>query len=81
VLLPALLMLDLQLPDMSGIDVIQQIRQDESLKYIKVIVITADLPRVAEARAHADAVLVKPVDYAQIMQTIETVMKSPEGEN
>ena len=80
-LLPALLMLDLHLPDMSGIDVIQQMRQDERLKHIKVIVITADLPRVAEARVYADAVLVKPVDYAQIMETIETVMKSTAGEN
>ena len=81
VLLPSLLMLDLQLPDMSGIDVIQRMRQDERLKHIKVIVITADLPRVAEARIHADAVLVKPVDYAHILETIETVMKSSAGEN
>ncbi len=75
-LVPALLLLDLQLPDMSGLDVIAHMRQDERLQDTKVIVITADLPNVTEARQHADAVLVKPVDYAQIKQTLSELMDS-----
>jgi CheY-like chemotaxis protein len=76
-LVPALLMLDLQLPDMSGLHVIKRMREDERLKHTKIIVITADLPRVTEARQHADAVLVKPVDYAQIMQALTDLLDSP----
>ena len=69
-------MLDLELPDMSGLHFIARMREDERPKNTKIIVITADLPRVAKARQHADAVLVKPVDYALIMQALTDLLNS-----
>ena len=74
---PALLLLDLKLPDMSGLEVIDRMRQDDRLKNTKVAVITADLSQVNEAHQHADVVLVKPVDYTQIRETLAELLNAP----
>jgi DNA-binding response OmpR family regulator len=65
-LAPALIILDLHLPHISGIDILRQIRQDASLAKIHVIVTTADSVRAATVQDQADLVMVKPISVVQL---------------
>ncbi len=63
---PAMVVLDLHLPHVSGRDILQHIRADERLKNIRVILATAD-PHMAESlRSDADLVLLKPISFSQL---------------
>jgi len=62
---PDLVVLDLNLPHRSGIDVLESIKTDADLKAIPVVLLTSsDSPGDIEAayRNHANAYLVKPMD-------------------
>lgn len=63
---PALVILDVALPDISGIDVLKTIRGDSHLSKTRIVMTTA-FPRLAQkARDSADVVLLKPVSYAKL---------------
>lgn len=74
---PDLVVLDLNLPKQSGIDVLESIKTDDDLKTIPVVVLTgSDAPDDIEAayRRHANAYLVKPMDideYESIATQVE----------
>ncbi len=57
---PDLILLDLYLPHVSGLDILASIRKNERLKKTMVIVITAN------AEHSADLTLVKPVSVTQV---------------
>lgn len=62
---PDLVVLDLNLPNRSGVDVLESIKTDNDLKVIPVVLLTSsDSPGDIEAayRRHANAYLVKPMD-------------------
>jgi two-component system cell cycle response regulator DivK len=63
---PALIILDLHLPHVSGRKILHQIRQDENLAKAHVIVTTADAVRAATVQDEADLVLIKPVSLIQL---------------
>ncbi len=65
-LAPALIILDLHLPHVSGIDILHQIRQDAALAKVHVIVTTADSVRAMTIQDEADLVLIKPVSVLQL---------------
>jgi CheY-like chemotaxis protein len=63
---PDAVMLDLHMPHVSGVDIMEQIRADERLAETQVIVATAD-PRLADAlQDDADLVLIKPISFSQL---------------
>lgn len=63
---PAIIVLDLHLPETMGSDILRQIREDERLIGTRVIVATAD-PRTAELiQDDADLVLIKPTTFSQV---------------
>ncbi len=63
---PALVALDLHLPQVSGREILRHIRADARLSDTKIIIISAD-PRMADTlREEADLVLIKPVSYRQV---------------
>jgi PAS domain S-box-containing protein len=71
---PGLIMLDLNLPDMPGIDVLEQLLADDHTKAIPVIIISADaMPFQIEKliKAGATDYLTKPLDIVQFLKTIE----------
>ena len=50
--LPSLILLDLKMPGMSGIDTLRQIRADERLRNIPVVVVTSSALETDEAEAY-----------------------------
>lgn len=63
---PAVVVLDLHLPHVSGSELLAQIRADERLAKTRVMLATAD-PLMAEPlRGQADLVLIKPISFHQI---------------
>jgi DNA-binding response OmpR family regulator len=63
---PHLVVLDLHLPNVSGADILRQIRADERLASTHVIIATADMTMAENLRKDADEVLIKPVSFSQL---------------
>jgi CheY-like chemotaxis protein len=70
---PAVLLLDLKLPKVDGLEVLQQIRSDEKLKFIPVVVLTSsreERDMVASYALGVNAYVVKPVDFHEFVNAI-----------
>jgi CheY-like chemotaxis protein len=68
---PHLILLDLRLPKIDGQEVLEEIKADEELRQIPVVVLTtseAERDLVRAYQNHANSYLVKPVDFAQFAQ-------------
>lgn len=65
---PDLVILDLRLPGVPGVKLLQLIRGSERLASTKVIVVSADATLTEYVREKADLVLVKPVGYNQLRE-------------
>ncbi len=64
--LPVLIILDLHLPKISGDELLRQIRADDRLASVRVMLATAD-PLLAETlHDSSDLVLLKPVSFIQL---------------
>jgi CheY-like chemotaxis protein len=71
---PAVLLLDLKLPKVDGLEVLQQIKSDEKLKMIPVVVLTSsreERDMVASYRLGVNAYVVKPVDFHEFVNAIK----------
>ena len=71
---PAVLLLDLKLPKVDGLEVLQQIKSDEKLKLIPVVVLTSSHEEkdvVASYKLGVNAYVVKPVDFHQFVEAIK----------
>lgn len=65
-IIPEVVILDLHLPYVSGIDILHQIRQEARLAKCRVVIVTADLFRAEPLRTEADLVLIKPISFNQL---------------
>lgn len=63
---PAVIILDLHLPHVSGDKILGVIRQTESLAQTQVIITTADATLAAALRQPSDLVLIKPISFLQL---------------
>ena len=73
---PDVILLDLHLPDMSGIDVLGRLRADPSTTSIPVVVVSADATPDRMARLDTTSVaayLTKPIDVRELLRVIESV--------
>jgi len=71
---PAVLLLDLKLPKVDGLEVLRQIKSDEKLRMIPVVVLTSsreERDMVASYRLGVNAYVVKPVDFHQFVNAIK----------
>jgi DNA-binding response OmpR family regulator len=66
VAVPDLVLLDLNLPVVSGETILQAIRADQRLSGTRIIVTTGESHRAQEMQSRADLVLVKPVSAIQL---------------
>lgn len=63
---PHIVVLDLRMPDMDGNIILAQIRKDERLSKVNVILATADAAFADALESQADLVLLKPVSFSQL---------------
>jgi CheY-like chemotaxis protein len=71
---PAVLLLDLKLPKVDGLEVLQQIRSDEKLKMIPVVVLTSSREEkdlVTSYKLGVNGYVVKPVDFHEFVNAIK----------
>lgn len=73
---PGLILLDLNLPRMNGFEVLDVIKEDDSLKCIPVVVLTtsqAEQDILQSYNLHANAYVTKPVDLDQFTAVIKSI--------
>jgi CheY-like chemotaxis protein len=73
---PDLILLDLNLPRKDGRQVLQEIKNDENLRHIPVVVLTtsqADEDILRSYQLHANAYVTKPVDFDQFIQAVRQI--------
>jgi CheY-like chemotaxis protein len=71
---PAVILLDLKLPKVDGLEVLQQIRSDERLKMIPVVVLTSsheEKDMLASYQLGVNAYVVKPVDFHEFVNAVK----------
>jgi CheY-like chemotaxis protein len=72
---PDLMILDVMLPRLNGLEVLSELRRDEQLRDIPVIVVTAwSYAAEAAAAAGADVFLAKPFEPDYLAQTVEELV-------
>jgi two-component system response regulator len=73
---PDLILLDLNLPKKDGREVLAEIKADERLSHIPVVVLTtsgANEDILASYRLHANAYVTKPVDFEQFIRVVRQI--------
>jgi CheY-like chemotaxis protein len=74
---PDLVLLDLNMPRMGGIEVLREIAKEPSLRTIPVVVLTTSAAPLDVQRAYqscANSYVVKPVKFSDFLILIETIM-------
>ena len=73
---PQIVLLDLNLPKMSGLDVLRRVRADEKTRLLPVIVLTSskeDEDIISSYALGANAYVRKPVDFGQFAEAVRTL--------
>ena len=76
---PDLIIMDIQLPEVSGLDVTRWLKEDEELKSIPVIAVTAFAMKGDEERIRkggCEAYLSKPISVAKFLETVRTYVQA-----
>ena len=74
---PDLILMDIQLPEVSGLEVTKWIKDDDELKSIPVIAVTAFAMKGDEEKIRSggcEAYIAKPISVSSFLQTIEKVL-------
>ena len=70
---PAVILLDLKLPKVNGLEVLKQVKADPKLKYIPTVILTSSREEqdvIAGYDLGANAYVVKPVEFASFTRAI-----------
>jgi CheY-like chemotaxis protein len=73
---PAIILLDLNMPKMNGIEFLAVIKKEEELKRIPVIVLTTsrgELDKIQSFDLGVAGYMIKPVDYQQFVEVMRTI--------
>ena len=76
--LPAVLLLDIKMPRMDGLEVLREVRDNPALKQLPVVVLTSSREETDLARSWdlgVNAYVVKPVDSEQFFHAVKTLGK------
>ena len=72
---PGIILLDLRLPKVHGLEVLKSIKSDPKLSSIPVVILTtskAEMDMVKAYSLHANSYLVKPVDFMKFTELMTT---------
>jgi two-component system alkaline phosphatase synthesis response regulator PhoP len=80
---PDLMLLDLMMPDLGGVRVLEELRGDPALADVPVIVVTGKLEAVSSLRALLgdDNVFVKPFGVAELLERVSAVTRGQERQS
>ena len=73
---PDIILLDLNLPQKDGREVLEEIKTDENLKRIPVVILTtskAEEDIVKSYDLHANSYITKPVDFDQFIRVVKSI--------
>jgi signal transduction histidine kinase/response regulator RpfG family c-di-GMP phosphodiesterase len=75
---PDLILLDLHLPDISGLEVLEHLREDPNTSLIPVVIVTSDATpeqarRLLASGAHS--YMTKPVDIASMLRLLDSILE------
>ena len=76
--LPDLILLDLNLPRKSGLEVLAELKADPVLKLIPVVVLTTSKSEEDIVRAyghHANCYIIKPMDFDQFTRVVQSIQQ------
>ncbi len=81
--LPQLILMDIQLPGMNGIDALKALRADARTAHIPVVAVTASVmqqDRTLITQAGFDGYVGKPISVREFLGAVETALKGRSGE-
>lgn len=73
---PAVVLLDLKMPKVDGLDVLREMRSDPNLRAIPVVMLTSsreDQDIIESYRLGVNAYVVKPVDFHQFIESVKSL--------
>lgn len=73
--IPDLILMDIQLPEVSGLEIIKWMKEDDELQHIPIVAITAFAMKGDEERIRAggcEAYLSKPISVMNFLETVRT---------
>lgn len=74
--IPRLILLDLKMPKVHGIEVLKQIRNNERTKYIPVIILTSSQDKkdvISSYELGANSYIVKPIDFVKFLEVVQQI--------
>ena len=73
---PVVILLDIKMPKIDGIDVLKHIKQSEEFKSIPVVMLTSSQMETDLVKSYelgANAFVVKPIDFTEFIDTIKSI--------
>ena len=78
---PDLILLDMQLPDISGLELLHHLKQDDAVAHIPVVVVSADATTLQTQKALTGGALhyvTKPLDVGRFLKIIDDILEGVE---